>query len=186
MARLGRVVTILSLALLFAAGADLHAARKYVEMPDNFGETGWAVQHWEKAVDYLKYVTDDDTRKELRSVPGRQRAEAWDSFWKGLDPVEGTSSNEMRKAYFERVRHANETFPTLLQEGWQTDMGEVYIRLGEPRQVDRYNMRASGNDIQVWSYWSPYAIDLVFYDETGLGDFYLLNYGSMVDRVYYR
>ena len=155
-------------------------------MPDNFGTNDWAVANYTEAVGYLKYLADNDVRQKLLSVPENLRLEAWEEFWKGYDPVSSTPENEFRDQYFARIRYANENFNTILQPGWLTDMGEVWIRLGEPNTIEKFTMRASGNDIQVWNYWVPRDVYLVFLDRTGVGDFYLLNTSEMLDEVFFR
>lgn len=151
--------------------------------PDNFGTAEWAAGHWQKAVHYLKYVSEDDQRKKLRSVPEHLREQAWNEFWKEADPLKSTDRNEYRQTYFERIAYANEHYETSLRDGWLSDQGEAYIRLGPPKVVDKLTMRAGGRDIHVWEYPTTHGLDLVFYDRTGVGDFRLLNPTDMIDEV---
>ena len=173
----------LPLALLLLSTAAF-GARKQPEMPENFGTQEWAVANYEEAVSYLKYLTEKNDRQELLSVPQNLRLETWQEFWKKLDPVSSTPENEYRDAYFERIRHANLDYGTILQPGWLTDMGETYIRLGPPMNIERFTMRSQGKDIEVWNYWAPREVNLVLLDQTGVGDFRLLNPGEMIDQVY--
>jgi GWxTD domain-containing protein len=159
-------------------------ARKTVEMPDNFGRDDWAVSHWEEAVGYLKYVGDKEDRQKMLSVPENLRLEAWEEFWKKFDPVSTTPANEFRDEYFARIRQANDNFASILRPGWLTDRGEVYIRMGAPRNVEKFNTRAGGRDIEVWEYWISYDVTLVFMDTRGGGDMDLLNPSVMVEWVF--
>ncbi len=161
-------------------------ARKKIEMPDNFGTNEWAAANYKEAVGYLKYIAKNDVRQELLSVPENLRLEAWEEFWKERDPVSSTSENEFRDQYFDRIRYANEKFGAILQPGWLTDQGEVWIRLGEPNSIEKFTMRAGGNDLEVWNYWVPRDVYLVFLDRAGVGDFYLLNSSDMLDEVFFR
>ena len=161
-------------------------ARKEVVMPENFGTGEWAEVNYKEAVGYLKYVAKNEVRQELLSVPGNLRLEAWEEFWKEHDPVSSTPENEFRDQYFARIRYANENFGNMLQPGWLTDMGEVWIRLGEPNTIEKFTMRASGKDLEIWNYWVPRDAYLVFLDRSGVGDFYLLNMSDMLDEVFFR
>jgi len=161
-------------------------ARKKVEMPENFGTNEWAVAHYKEAVGYLKYLAGNDLRQELLSVPERLKLEAWEEFWIKHDPVSSTPEKEFRNQYFARIRHANEKFGTILQPGWLTDRGEVWIRLGEPNTIEKFTMRAGGRDLEIWNYWVPRDVYLVFLDRAGVGDFYLLNPSDMLDEVFFR
>ena len=177
-----RIPTLLFPLLLLAAVSLW--ARKQPEMPENFGTDEWAVAHYQEAVGYLKYLTDNKDRQKLLSVPEKLRLEAWGEFWNKLDPVSISPENEYRDAYFARIEHANLNYGTILLPGWLTDRGETYVRLGPPNSIERFTMRAGGKDLEVWSYWTPREVNLVFLDRTGVGDFYLLNPGDMIDQVF--
>lgn len=161
-------------------------ARKKVEMPENFGTNEWAVANYKEAVGYIKYIAKNEVRQQLLSVPENLRLEAWEEFWKGHDPLSSTPENEFRDQYFARIRYANDNFGTILQPGWLTERGEVWIRLGEPKNIEKFTMRAGGNNLEVWNYWAPRDVYLVFMDRSGVGDFYLLNPGEMLDEVFFR
>ncbi|MDE3001238.1 MAG: GWxTD domain-containing protein [Gemmatimonadota bacterium] len=74
------------------------------------------------------------------------------NFWLGKDPIYLTSVNERLLEQCRRVAYANLRFsdPTLGREGWQTDMGQVYIRYGDPRV--RYMDGPGRGRKDVWDY----------------------------------
>jgi len=172
-----------AVAIMLIAAMPAGAVKK-MEMPNNFGGDDWAVSHWEDAVGYLKYVTSDDVRKEMLKLPENERLATWQDFWKAKDPEKKKPDNVFRTAYFARIRYANDNFGSILLAGWLTDRGDTWIRLGEPRTLDRYPMRSGGRNLEVWNYWAPRDIYLVFLDRTGVGDYDLLNYTDMIDEVY--
>jgi len=62
-------------------------------------------------------------------------------FWKVRDPEPSTPKNEFREEHYRRINYANLWFgrgtPT---QGWRTDMGRIYIKLGQansPVQPER-------------------------------------------------
>jgi len=170
-------------AILILLAAPLRA-REVPEMPENFGTDQWAVANYEQAVHYLKYLSDEKTRRKMLNAPIRERLEVWQSFWKELDPVPATAENEYQDAYFARIRYANESYSEMLRDGWLTDRGEAYIRLGAPMLIERFPMRSGGKDLEVWNYWSSHDRYLVFMDRTGVGDYLLLNPEEMIDEVF--
>jgi GWxTD domain-containing protein len=170
--------------ILLALTGSLLYAVKIPDMPDNFGSDEWAVEHWNQAVGYLKYITTDEQRQKLGSVPENLRKEAWDEFWKGEDPVPSTPENEFKNTYFARIRYANEHYGTNLWTGWLSDRGEVYIRLGPPEDTEVFRMQANGRDIEVWHYWIPDDVSLYFVDQTGFGDFVLENPQVMLREAF--
>lgn len=176
-----RKFATLCLTLLLAVALPLHAVKE-VEMPADFGSGGWAMSNWNDAAGYLKYIAKDEVREELAALPVGERLDAWRELWTAFEPA---MDSEHREQYFQRIRYANEHFGTILQPGWKTEMGETWIRLGQPDWRDRYTMRSGGRDLEVWNYMDSRDTYLVFVDRTGLGDYNLLNYSTMIDEVYF-
>ncbi len=87
----------------------------------------------------------DDLHREGETVGGTYQP--WvDSaervrFWRRQDPLFLTEFNERRMEHYGRVAYANLRFsrPSKGIEGWRTDMGRAYIRLG--RYLDRRMQR---------------------------------------------
>lgn len=78
-------------------------------------------------------------------------------FWLGKDPIYLTSVNERLLEQCRRVAYANLRFsdPTLAREGWQTDMGQIYIRYGDPRV--RYMKNPARGRKEVWGF-GPFTV----------------------------
>ncbi len=106
----------------------------------------WVDQNYDAEVRYLKYLATEGELRGLIETPGEQQAEALTRFWARLDPVPATAVNELKVQYFERVDYANRHFTTEQKEGWETNMGEVYIMLGPPSEI--YGSRLN----QIWVY----------------------------------
>ena len=179
-----RILASLVAPLLITAVIPLYAVKE-VEMPDNFGSAEWALNNWSESVNYLRYIARDDIRGEFEQRAADERLEAWESFWAAVDKQNGTLEQESRAQYFQRIRYANENFGSILLPGWKTEMGETWIRLGPPDWRDRYAMRGAGRNLEVWNYMDSRDTYLVFMDRTGVGDYDLLNYGAMIEEVYF-
>jgi len=106
----------------------------------------WVDQNYETEIRYLKYLASEAEMKRLLAVPEKERAAALKAFWDKMDPVPATAINELKVQYFERIDYANNHFSTEQREGWETDMGEVYIMLGPPTEI--YGSRLN----QIWVY----------------------------------
>jgi GWxTD domain-containing protein len=114
----------------------------------------WIEENYEEEFRYLKYLATQREMKEFIKVPKNERAAAIKSFWEKLDPVPATAINELKVQYFERIEYANRNFTSEQNEGWETNMGEVYIMLGPPSEI--YGSRLT----QIWVYERE---NLVFY-----------------------
>jgi len=75
--------------------------------------------------------------------------------------------------YYRRIDYASKNFKSY-NNGWNTDMGMVYVTLGPPDQVDRNPMAIDTKPYEVWQYYDLNR-QFVFQDETGFGDYRLLN-----------
>jgi hypothetical protein len=98
-----------------------------------------------------------------------------------------TKANEFRDEYFSRILYANEHFSTPVHpEGWLTDRGEVYIKMGPPKNIEQLTLQSRGNTLEVWDYWESHGTTLFFLDYSGQGDIYLINPGELEGNFYYQ
>jgi GWxTD domain-containing protein len=102
-----------------------------------------------------------------------EKLEKFKEFWKKKDPAPKTEQNRVMREYYRRVAYANKHFKHYY-DGWKTDMGMIYIVLGPPDNVDRHPFEYNSKPYEVWHF---YNINQSFYfiDETGFGDYRLLN-----------
>ena len=127
---------------------------------------------FEYAVEQLKYVVDKDEKKALLAAPDSERTVAFETWWKTKDPTPTTAENELREEYYRRIRYADQYYSTINREGWLTDRGSIYIRWGEPDQIDRYPFELGRKPYQIWYYYSQRR-QFYFVDDRGDGDFQL-------------
>jgi GWxTD domain-containing protein len=79
--------------------------------------------------------------------PGEQERRLQE-FWRERDPTPDTAENEARDMFRRRVAFANETYGRAgIGRGMFSDMGRVYIRLGEPSEVHRQVMPGRDNEL---------------------------------------
>lgn len=95
------------------------------------------------------------------------------SYWKEKDPSPNTEENEVMEEYYRRVAYSNVNFKSYYS-GWKSDMGMIYITLGAPDQVDRHPFDYDSKPYEVWDYYELNR-RFVFVDQTGFGDYRLLN-----------
>lgn len=124
-----------------------------------------------KAIRQMVYVADGDVIDALQAIddPIRQQSE-FDAFWKRLDPSPATATNEAFTEYYARVATANERFRSYA-EGWQTDMGRVYIVYGEPLTIQQFTSQGGMVVAVRWTY--PNNQMFTFEDPSGFGDYRL-------------
>ncbi len=132
------------------------------------------IQDVDKAIDELRYVA---TGEELDSIrAGKtldQRRMRFVSFWNRRNPDPSSGRNPLMEEYYRRVDFANKEFAGYM-DGWKTDRGMVYIRLGPPENIERHPFEMSSKPYEIWYY---YQLDrqCVFVDYSGFGDYRLQN-----------
>jgi GWxTD domain-containing protein len=141
-----------------------------------------AFEDYEKAVNQLRYIASERELRLLRSAPEERRLAFFRQFWASRDPSPGTKRNEIMLEYYRRVAYANEMFSIPQLDGWATDRGEVYLTLGLPDFVERSEFARGSNPAQVWVYNSE-RLQLLFEDDSGFGDFKLMNRDEYRQRV---
>jgi GWxTD domain-containing protein len=131
-----------------------------------------AAGNWDEVVDMLVHIAGADEMKKLRATPPGERQAAFAAFWKSKDPSPGTEENEWQEEYYRRIRFADLHFSTPIQRGWQTDFGMVYVKYGEPDEIERHPFERGSKPYQVWYYYGQQR-RFVFADAKGNGEYEL-------------
>lgn len=116
----------------------------------------------------------------LKLTTDRERDLFIEAFWKHRDPTPGTPENEFKNDHFRRINYANHFFGRgTPKAGWRTDRGRVYIILGEPNDIQRFEGKTMTYPSEVWFYQGkthlglPPGFHLVFFQEGGTGEYRL-------------
>lgn len=129
-------------------------------------------QFFRHSLDALRYIADEEELVPLRMASPDERPRAWDAFWKKRDPSPATELNESKVEFLRRLNYANAEFGAGLP-GWRTDRGRIYIRYGEPEQIERYPYRLEGPPMEIWHY-ERLGRTFVFLDRHGFDNYELV------------
>ena len=122
-------------------------------------EVDWSIEYYvrhdfQEAVDFLRYITNSEETKTLKKATPEKQLQAWRDFWKSKDPTPDTPENEVEEEYYRRVRYANDNYGSWSKQGWKTDFGMVYIKYGQPDEIDRHPYDRGSSSYEVWYYYS--------------------------------
>ena len=124
-----------------------------------------------------KYIASGKEVKEwakLDSVGGK-RAFLY-KFWKRRDADPSTPQNQYFQSYLKRIQESNRKFGTISRPGWKTDRGRVYLKYGEPSEIDRYPNQTDTKPYEIWHYNDlEGGVIFVFADLTGFSDYQLIH-----------
>jgi GWxTD domain-containing protein len=115
-------------------------------------EIAWQPVTWyrdpDEIADEMHFIMERaEEDKFLALGPGGREA-FLEEFWRQRDPDPDTAVNEAQQAYIERVTFANRNWSRAgIQPGMFTDMGRVFIRYGQPDEIERQVVPAGDQDL---------------------------------------
>ncbi len=132
----------------------------------------------EEEVVYI--ITPKEKEVFLQLETDREREAFITAFWKQRDPEPLTPENEFMIEHYRRISYANQHFGKEGPgAGWRSAMGRVYILLGQPDQVERYENDAEIFPVVLWFYQGkaelglPNSFYVAFFKRSGVGEYEL-------------
>lgn len=167
------LLLISSLVLLPPVPVLAQAGKKKVtDLPEHYRK--WL----EEEVVYIITPRERDVFLQLQS--DREREVFIKAFWRQRDPTPNTEKNEFREEHARRIAYVQQWFGRgTAGAGWRSDMGRIFIILGEPKTIDRYENLAQVFPTVVWFYDGmersglPNSFNVVFFKEEGTGNYVL-------------
>ncbi len=109
----------------------------------------------------VRYVISKQEVKAYKALETEaERRNFIDWFWQRRDVVPATPQNEFRDRFELRVFEATRKFSETTKPGWKTDMGKIYILVGEPDEINRDVVAKTHRGIVTWVYRRPPFPDL--------------------------
>lgn len=116
----------------------------------------------------------------LKLQTDRERELFAEAFWKHRDPTPGTPENEFKKEHYRRINYVNHFLGRgTPKPGWKTDQGRMYIILGEPNDIQRFEGKSTTYPAEIWFYQGktklglPPGFNLVFFKKGSIGEYKL-------------
>ena len=145
--------------------------------------------------DVVYIITPKERDVFLRLESDRDRSLFIEAFWKQRDPDPTTEENEYRKEHYRRLQYANQTFGRDTPgPGWRSAMGRIYIILGEPKAIDKFENLYDIKPTIIWFYSDmadlglPNSFNVVFFKRENQGEYRLyspLNDGPQNLLIHY-
>jgi len=126
-----------------------------------------------KKVNQLIYIASPKEMERLKTTPRENRKEAWDAFWKLKDSVPETERNETKEEYFRKIEYCESHFSGG-DLGYRSDRARVYMKYGEPDEIENYPFEPGRNAYQIWYYYR-WGKKFVFEDKSGVGRYILVS-----------
>jgi len=120
--------------------------------------------------DEVVYIINSDERDAFLKLPTDDDRDKFIShFWEIRNPTPGAPDNSYKDEIYKRIEYAKQYLG-----GVHTDMGQVYITLGEPKQRAKYYGREEVRPMEIWFYQNvnpalPPYFYVVFFDRDSNG-----------------
>jgi GWxTD domain-containing protein len=100
----------------------------------------WKSGSWDRTeqdiLNEARVLFTEDEYNRFRTMSAGDREQYVQQFWMNADPDPTTAGNPVRQEFLRRVAYANRHFGTD-GKGMISDRGRIYIRFGEPDEVER-------------------------------------------------
>jgi len=125
-------------------------------------------------------ITPKEREVFLKLRTDKEREIFIEAFWKQRDPSPGTPKNEFREEHYRRLNYADKIYGRSTPlPGWKTDRGRIYIILGDPKNIEKYDNVNGVYPTEIWFYLGdssqglPTGFNVIFFKENGTGDYIL-------------
>jgi GWxTD domain-containing protein len=158
-------------------GKKAHATRNFAVLRQPTPEELAAdeVKRFKQDVTYIATSAELKMFNELNFVGKENFIQ---EFWRKRDPNPETPENEFKMEHYRRINTANLRFSHTQEsnDGWNTDMGRVYITYGEPDDIERH---PSSQETKPWEQWNYHNLEggvyFIFVDQDGYGAYRLVH-----------
>jgi len=166
-------IRFIAVVVLFSFLAPLYGQDKAViGLPERFKK--WL----DEEVVYI--ITPKEREVFLKLQTDKEREIFIEAFWKQRDPSPGTPKNEFREEHYRRLNYADKIYGRSTPlPGWKTDRGRIYIILGDPKNIEKYDNVNGVYPTEIWFYLGdssqglPTGFNVIFFKENGTGDYIL-------------
>ncbi len=121
----------------------------------------------------VEYIITGDERETYKSVKtAEQKRSFFERFWATRG---GTSA---RRAYMNKIEEANRRFSQGSTPGYKMDKGRIFIKYGEPQNIERENSSSNQKPYEIWQYENIPGqgnVIFIFADRMGFGRYELIH-----------
>lgn len=172
--------TIVSSKKFFFVNPDVVATNRLDNLQSDYMSSEFAVYLDEECDDLFaksKIIASSKEIEEYESLDSlNHKRDYLFKFWQRRDNNPNTQVNEFKKEFFERINTANARYKTMSNEGYKTDRGRVFLKLGEPDEIDRHPNETDTKPYEVWYYNQVEGgVVYIFADLTGFNYYELLH-----------
>ncbi len=130
---------------------------------------------WKDQLRQIRYIVDENEWRKVQDDRYESDKARVLDFWarNGLDKT--SSGNSLQDIFYDRIIEVDRKFSVnKYKSGWETDRGRIYIKFGEPDEIDVNNYPIGRYPTQTWTYYYRQKT-FYFYDRSRTEDYKLYN-----------
>ncbi|OGU29685.1 MAG: hypothetical protein A2057_17500 [Ignavibacteria bacterium GWA2_35_9] len=152
----------------------------YNESATNVLATQFGVMSEEELDDLFeksKYIATSSEIDQYDNLTGAEGKRSFSNqFWIARDSDPSTPRNEFYLDYLDRIQRCNQVYSTLGKQGWKTDRGRVYLKYGEPSEIERFPNQLDTKPYEIWYYNEIQGgVIFIFADLTNFSDYQVIH-----------
>lgn len=133
-----------------------------------------SISDLDKAIEQMVYIASPKELDYIKDAPDYEtKMNRFLAFWDSKKSNKQSEDNPILYEYYRRIEYANKHFKGF-GEGWKSDMGMIYVTFGPPSYVERHPLDSDSKPYEIWDYYDLNR-SFTFVDETGFGDYRLIN-----------
>jgi len=132
----------------------------------------------------IGYIASSRDIEQLEQLDDNGKKEFLRRYWKAKDPDPSTPENEALLEHARRYKTADIRFGEKNRGGMKgslTDRGRLYIKYGEPNEVESKTMQGQYRPVEIWRYYN--GNKFIFVDKSGFGRYQLMYSKSKNERT---
>ncbi len=135
---------------------------------------------YDQALYEIRYLLTAAQYDSMKAIPANRWQTALNQFWQKHDPRGQSVYNDVMLEYYRRLQNANKWFGSSRKKGWLTDLGMVYILLGQPDVVVKAvsGDRFAGSR-QIWEYRKLH-LRFTFISQSLFAEYSLINKSDLI------
>jgi GWxTD domain-containing protein len=123
---------------------------------------------------YISTQKEIEQYSSLSSIEGKSKFLY--QFWNMRDTEPSTPRNEFYNDYLNRIQYSNQHFGALGKKGWKTDRGRIFLKYGEPSEIERFPNQIDTKPYEIWHYNEiEGGVVFIFADITNFSDYQLIH-----------
>jgi GWxTD domain-containing protein len=130
---------------------------------------------WKEQLEQIRYIVNQSEWRKINENSDLDDKDRVIQFWNRLNPKASQGKNSLQEIFYNRIFEVDRKFSVnKYKRGWETDRGRIFIKYGEPDEIEVDNYPIGKFPTQTWIYYAKQKT-FYFYDRSRMDDYILYN-----------